>query len=244
MKRGQISLFIIIGILIIVAVGIFFVVRNQISLPEKVPLEVQPIDNAIEECVQQRLLDAVRLVGLQGGFIILPSNYLETEDFGIAYGYYEGTKTLISREKIQEEIDGFVSGAVIYCINEEDFLEFNVSLENAVSNTRIEENAIVSSVRLLVSTSKGSKSFTINREYDAQVEIRLRNIYTIAEEIVNKEIKDPSNIDLDYLSTFEYKVLMVPYSEEIIVYSITDDSQPNEIPYTFRFANKFKKVEK
>ena len=137
MKRGQISLFIIIGILIIVAVGIFFVVRNQISLPEKVPLEVQPIDNAIEECVQQRLLDAVRLVGLQGGFIILPSNYLETEDFGIAYGYYEGTKTLISREKIQEEIDGFVSGAVIYCINEEDFLEFNVSLENAVSNTRI-----------------------------------------------------------------------------------------------------------
>ncbi len=79
-KKGQITIFIIIGILILVASATYIYVKTRIleeELPivipivEKVPIEVQPIKDFIEACVYQVGTEGLILLGQQGGYMDL-----------------------------------------------------------------------------------------------------------------------------------------------------------------------------
>jgi hypothetical protein len=84
-KRGQVALIIIIALVLISGVVSVVVFRDKIgiggggSFPESVD-----IDRELKECFEQRAIDAVRLVGLQGGYVDLPDDFVSTEISNIA----------------------------------------------------------------------------------------------------------------------------------------------------------------
>jgi hypothetical protein len=79
-KRAQVSLFVILGIilLLIVFVVIFLLTRKtqKVSETEAVPLEFKPVSNFVENCIHQKTIEAIKKMGAHGGYIDPTNPYL------------------------------------------------------------------------------------------------------------------------------------------------------------------------
>ena len=71
-KRGQVTIFIIIAIVIIAAVAIFFIFRNTIAPTTQIPQEFQPVYNTFLSCLQNNAQTGISILESQGGYIYLP----------------------------------------------------------------------------------------------------------------------------------------------------------------------------
>ena len=241
-KRGQISIFIILAIVIVAIIVIIIILNNKSSIFNQNSPEILNINSFLEECANQRALDAVRLIGLQGGYVNLPKDYIETNLSNVAYGYYEGEKTLPSKDAIEKEINYYIETTTPYCTDNTNFPDYNITIGNPSSQTKIVDNQVSVTLRLPASISKGTKTYSFEGPYEIQVPIRLGKIYSTAEYIIELEVKNPDNIELTNLSKLDYDITIVPVTDTQIIYIITDNrSETDGIPYSFLFANKFKK---
>ncbi|HLC47099.1 MAG TPA: hypothetical protein VJI75_05205 [Candidatus Nanoarchaeia archaeon] len=76
-KKGQLTAFIIIGLILITVTAIFLYIRQgaterAIEVPEiteSIPSELQPVRSAVEQCINLLGTDAVKLIGIHGGYI-------------------------------------------------------------------------------------------------------------------------------------------------------------------------------
>jgi hypothetical protein len=137
-KRGQITIFVILAILIIAVVAGFFILRDKITFFQPaIPGELTPITNSIQECVQSTLEDGTKLAGLQGGYIIPPSNALETDFSYIAYGYYLGKNTLASKTQIENEIANYIELTLPFCFDASSFQEYRITAQNPTASVKI-----------------------------------------------------------------------------------------------------------
>ena len=82
MKKSQVTVFIIILLMITGFMVIAFLFRENIAKsigPNKIKdVRISQIDGMIEDCFEERVIDAVFLLGLQGGYITLPNDFIET----------------------------------------------------------------------------------------------------------------------------------------------------------------------
>src|SRR3989338_4688615 len=78
MKKAQVTLFIILGILLLIGAVTFFYVRSnviqnpieqELIVPEQVPVEFDPVKVYVENCLQQTAIEGLKILGEQGGFI-------------------------------------------------------------------------------------------------------------------------------------------------------------------------------
>ena len=84
-KRGQISIFIIIGIIILLLGGLVFYLRARAHriegvepIIEDIPTQLHPIKIFIEQCIDRTATDAIILIGESGG-------YTDISEFGITH---------------------------------------------------------------------------------------------------------------------------------------------------------------
>lgn len=244
MKRGQVSIFIIVTIVILISIGIIVVLKNPNlinSTPSSLKTEISLIDSQLDVCLKQRAIDAIRITGLQGGYINLPKDYLITNISNIAYGYYLGKNTLPKKEFIENEISSYIQSSSVYCIDETNFPELNVSKEPSSSTANINKNDISISVKMPVSVTKSNYTFKLDKSYEYKFPIKLGDIINTANSIIQKEIAEPDNIPLSYLAQLKYNILTLK-SDNDLVYAIVDlssESRIDNVSYSFLFANKF-----
>ena len=239
-KKGQVSVFIVIALLIIGVVIIGYAFRERISSvintggsSEGVSSEISEINSAIKTCVKQRAIDAVRLIGLQGGYVNLPDKYLKTNISVIAYGYYDGKNILASKETIEKEISYYVQLTMPYCIGSE-FNDFNITKSEARVSTKINLNSVSVSAKMPVSVAREKNTFFLDRKYEIKKPIRLGSIVDIANNIINKQAGEKGYIPITYLTEFKFDVTFTNYNEDTLIYIITDN-QNNET-YNFMFG--------
>ncbi|MFC1733401.1 hypothetical protein ACFL6I_24135 [candidate division KSB1 bacterium] len=88
-KRGQITLFIIIGVVILSALGLFLYLRGQVAEEEEfVPADIAPIKVFVDKCLEETAKDAILVVSLQGGYYLAPENSLNFLGLKIPYYLY------------------------------------------------------------------------------------------------------------------------------------------------------------
>tara|TARA_Y100000310_G_C20664909_1_gene806938 strand:- start:1757 stop:2488 length:732 start_codon:yes stop_codon:yes gene_type:complete len=238
-KRGQVTIFIIISVVIVGAIVVFFVFKDSIfSIDKKVDPEIEPIHRFAKKCVETTLVDGARSVGLQGGYFELPVNFLDTGQSQIAYGYHQGTNTLASLDIIERQISKYVNLALPICLDESNFPEFEITKKEANSRIKIKDNYISVSVDFPITISKQERIFELKGDYKYKTLIRLGEIHKVSEELIKMEIENQELIDLTYLIESNFDVIILPHGDKTFVYSITDiNSKINNVSYTFRFAN-------
>ena len=86
-KKGQVSVFVIIGILLVLLTGTYLAykyfgieesLRERRQLLSRVPAQFQPVASTLNQCVAKVTADALTLVGSQGGYATLPQDPLPT----------------------------------------------------------------------------------------------------------------------------------------------------------------------
>jgi hypothetical protein len=244
-KLGQVSIFIILLVIIVAGIAMVFVFKNNSTLLKATgsntdSSEITAINNMVEDCVKQRAIDGIRIVGLQGGYVNLPQNYLATNITNIAYGYYIGKNTLATKSTMEKEISYYVEESIPSCI-ESEFNNFNITKQKPVVTTKINPDFVSVLVTMPISASKENNAFTLSKTHNNVISVRLGKMIDVANKIINQEIEEPNYIPLSYLDGVDYNVLVMP-SDNDLVYAIVDvsNNSKNEIvPYSFLFANRF-----
>ncbi|MFH1668484.1 MAG: hypothetical protein ABIA62_01005 [Candidatus Woesearchaeota archaeon] len=77
-RKGQVTIFMIIGIVLLFGSAIIFYIRGQVTqgteggfapIIEEVPLEAQPLKIFVENCLKQKGTSGIERIGLHGGYI-------------------------------------------------------------------------------------------------------------------------------------------------------------------------------
>ena len=137
-KRGQITVFIVLGLLILIVVMYFIFIREKSILgTEEILPELIPVKSYIETCMANLGNDAVTTLGLNGGYLYFPldieanpDSYLSrspTPEFKNPYWWYDGTESIPSISFMEGQLSQYISLNLRDCLN--DFEAFNNSYD-------------------------------------------------------------------------------------------------------------------
>jgi len=113
-KKSQITVFIIIGIIILAVFGIVYFI-NQLAVKQEAPVEISKIEtstqlekavkNYVDNCIKIQTLQGLEIIRLQGGYIDIPSN-VETRILKDPNGEYVSDEGEIKRVVIDLSKEG------------------------------------------------------------------------------------------------------------------------------------------
>lgn len=216
MKKGQLSVFVVVALVIVAGVLIFFLFKDRI-LGGEVSQELAPVFDFYQSCIEQETKSAITLAGAQGGYVEVPdyfpgseyapfSSHLNFLGNPVPFWYYVSGNGLIkeqvpSKNEIENQIARFVEEGIRRC----DFESFNrqgFAVEKGEPEVKVEigETKVNVDVFTDVAVSKGENSAR-KTSYNAELDSKLGKFYRLATEIYDREKKEAffENIAVDVL---------------------------------------------
>jgi len=147
-KRGQVTIYIIVGIVILAVFSMLFFFRNELVRQDfqselnnvVIPEQIKPVKGYIDECIEDTVVRGARVLGSSGGYLEIPeddiprsvvnelSNSLLLGDNEVAYWYYKSAnnldKTQIpTKESMEEDLEEYINENFDFCLDGlEDYL--------------------------------------------------------------------------------------------------------------------------
>ena len=219
-KRGQITIFIIIGILIVISAALVIYLKEQEIIfrpkPPVIPDEAVPINEFVEICIENIGEDATNMVGTTGGYVNIPFELagnpmsfirISPLDRGkMPYWYYQGEKRIPPLEFIELEIADYVTANLKECVlNLEPFQDqYDIKeLGEIYTEVVATEEGITIEVSYPIEISdKLGRKITSFDKFNAHVNYRLKKTYEFAVEIMEEENRNAKleDITIDLLA--------------------------------------------
>lgn len=195
-KRGQTTLFIILGIVIAILVVLFLVLATTDIGPkltqnaEDVMIQV---DEHVTECLDEASDDVITLIGLQGGYLSPPEgSYKLWDDYPVSYLCYNqvGQPTcinrLLTRADMEEQLETAIKNQLQGCVNVYG-IDSGIS---APSDFDLDVNILDDAVAIIldypVSIVKGDQTSSRDN-FEISVDVPLGELYDVAMDVVNTE---------------------------------------------------------
>ncbi len=205
-KRGQITIFIAAGLVLIIAVTLFLYVRNAtiIQEPEVLQPTYIPLKGFVESCLQQNLDNAVTLIGQNGGFIYFPDfinnnadSYLRLspfDEFKNPYWWYDGFNNVPSQAFVEEQVNTYVERNLDSCLN--NFVDFGNELKvtvldekKATAHLNYEDTSVDLNLPLQIESLTGEEPTKISK-FSTSIPVRLKRARDLAESLMTAENTD------------------------------------------------------
>lgn len=206
-KKGQVTFFIIAGIIILIIFILVFVLSYMTTIfrPDRVvPPEMVPLDTMITDCLNTHSKDAITLIGMNGGYLNFPpeiennpDSYISSnpifKDIKTPLWRYRGTTRIPTEEDMQEDLEKYIEKNVKQCINLEVFESlFIIDPKNELS---IDVELLSKGVSVdmnypLEVTNRGTGQQTLLNDFRVIVPSRLKTTYELARKIMNAENND------------------------------------------------------
>ncbi len=126
-KRGQITVFILIGLVLIIIIGLTAYFSQSLYVKKLfLDKDLAPVIEFAETCVKEAAEQGVFLAGMQGGYITLPE-VLDKDPFAslnngfkVPFWYYRYRDYMPSTSDVEYQLVTFVNNQVAGCINNFD----------------------------------------------------------------------------------------------------------------------------
>ena len=202
-KKAQITLFIILGIVILLAVVLFILFRQEIISirpGELIPTEKGKLQNFITACLEQSGGEALTLVGLQGGYIELPASISRdanahvrlSPSLAIPYWAEGSTVRVPPLATIKDQIDTYIEQNVRSCLFDlQPFQETYEILEKSPpqANTEITTNKVTFNLDWNIEIrTKDGQVISELQQHQAESPIKLKKVYDLAAAIIDQEM--------------------------------------------------------
>jgi len=237
-KKGQVAVFIIIGVVIIVAIGASLMLRKAPG--EEVPASMAHIKIFVDQCIKNVGENALMQLGPNGGYLYFESiDALPTYYGRSAYWYMNGYNFAPKNEAVEAQLNRYITENLnSSCLKGFEELHENITLGEINPAVKIMPDKVMFDVECPVMLSDKGTETTISK-FSKDVDVRLGRILDVGRKVVEMEMNDPAAIDLTYLSDLELPVGIHPYSDYALFYSVTDDkSIIGGNAYRLVFANK------
>lgn len=204
-KRGQVTIFIIIAIMIVAITILFFILRERISI-SKIPSSIEPVYNSFLVCLEDDVETGTGVLRSQGGYIYLPefepgsrhmpfSSQLIFLGNPIPYWYYISgnniqKEQIPSKKNMEEQLAEFIENGIRNCVFDE-YYEQGFEIEQGERNARVSimDEKVEVNLAMDLSIKKGEDSALI-REHKIIVNSNLGRLYNSARKIYEKEQKE------------------------------------------------------
>jgi hypothetical protein len=191
MRKGQITAFIIAGILVLVVLGLVLFFWNRPE-PELQSKEAEAVSNFIRLCAEGNARSGIAIMAMQGGRIWLAPPYHEDNLTATSFGLYYGTNTLPSRSEMEKELARYIDASIASCLdNFSAFPGVEASIGKALTTTQISERQVLVRTDLAVSI-EGTKV----KQLPVTIQSDLGLLHSIASAMADDHAAEPDWVSL------------------------------------------------
>lgn len=241
-KRGQITIYIIIAIVLLgIIIGFFAVRRTPAPLPEP----PDSIQSYVDSCLLQSLRESIYLNSLQGGYF-LPANSSVKYLFLYAPLYWENRKANVPTIPMIENQLGFaVQVGVVQCIDDLKFFRekgYNITLENVknVSIKILDKEVSAKVVLPIFVTRVGTVEY---QEFSQRTNFDLLGKYNLVKKAIEWQNQTPDDVPIAQYSKLAYennfKFEIANLKNNIFLYAFIFNETLTNVNYTYVFAGKY-----
>lgn len=230
-KRGQVTVFIILGIVILALIGGVYAVRsgfldvyldsqrNRVLVPE----EIVPVQQYLENCLEDNVVNGLNYLSSQGGYLELDTYRAVSGDtltntlqvypgLRVAYWYYEnldgdGINQMPSESLMEKQLNTFVEIGFRDCIEGLDAFEgegYSISVKDLIKpDIKIEKRFVDAVVRIPVEVKIKGVGSKINRHV-VKYNTRFGDLYEKAKDLFEDDNENLwlENKTLSYIYTY------------------------------------------
>jgi len=211
-KRGQVTIFIILGIIILVVLAWLFFVRgdilDRITTDERadvfVSSQIEPIKELVSECTKEQLVDSIIYVSRSGGYFDPPTgvNYCDEytsnlddclDPFLIAHSYDTGQNRLVTLTKLGIELNDYMS-------DDENFNQLKGCVNAGLDDFESKGLSTTNRDFILGVPEVGEESVYQTVTFDVPLEVRKSDYTATINEViasVNAPLKKVQNVAAD-----------------------------------------------
>jgi hypothetical protein len=243
-KRAQITLFIILAIMIVLVIfGVYFWVNRDGVSSGGIDVAglsgAERMDYELAVCINEYLPLAVQLLSLRGGAIENIGESIIT-DLGEINILYDGeTPAYVTSASIQSEISSFLEVTLGSCLDDDAYTQLNFSTRSIFAETIISQDKVISLADIILDIQEKDKNEVLTIPLTSEISIHTLPMSQTANEILRIHDRDPTQIDITFLSSLPYDITFLPWEDSYIIFIITDEnSKINEVPVSFMFGVK------
>jgi hypothetical protein len=261
-NKSQVTIFVILGILIVATVVSVFVFKDYFIKNDfereanklKLNDEVLPIYNYFRDCISDVTYDGIKIMASQGGYLEIPdynypinpllpfSNKLNLFDDGgleVPYWFYETSNGIQTVQipfvsEMQNSLNSYIKSGVIACANNFTvFEEYNVrGFDNLNVITNIDNNNVYVKV---------SSDMTVSHQ---GVEQQMNNVYVVLDTDFGKLYNEARDIfdELYYGNFTEEKTVDMLVLYDQLPFSFTEFSCDRKIWSKSDVMNDFRRI--
>ncbi len=204
-KHSQVTIFIIIAIVIIAAIGILFYFKSD-NENKQIPVEFEPVYNSFLYCLEDNAKTGIDLIETQGGYIYLPefesgseympfSSQLNFLGNPIPYWYYVSGNN-IQKEQVptktdmENELIKFLEEKIHNCLFDFYYEQgFQIVQGIPTAEVKIYDKKVETILNMDLSISKDDENIFI-REHNFIVDSNLGKLYDSARKVYDKEKRE------------------------------------------------------
>ena len=247
-KRGQATLLITLGIIIIILLSLIFYFRSSFISPPKIEdlqKETDCPQRVVTDCIGKVAPDYIELLGKQGGYLTTPQDTFRlfngTRVSILCYnilGRDECINRMLTKEEMERQLENSLNFALQSCINVQNCRRFGQGYsiqtsKNPKTDVNIENDKVIVKVNYPVTLlSRTGAQLTI-QDFSASLDYPLGRLYdTAVNEIIDTEAEFGNFEQLLYMIAHKGQILIdlkKPYPDKLYIL------RTNNNPFKFQF---------
>jgi len=249
-KRGQVTVFIIIGIILLAIVALFFFLRGEM-LTEEIEQEIEYTDTGsvqlfVDGCLDSTLRNAIFQVAQFGGHYPLPELSTQNAYVNTAFYYYLGDLYLPTEQQVADSIANYIDENVVECTNFSYFTGMEITTGTPSTSVILRDESITASLNYPIKIVPKEGLETDISNFEATADTRLFQLYEIAKNITTTQEEFGEMICISCLALLgaqnNLEVLTVD-GDEGTLFAIFDlESEiygPEDEDLSFRIVHKY-----
>jgi hypothetical protein len=241
-KRGQLTLFVFMGIVIVISIFLYYFLNDSKSSLIISP-EINPVYESVNFCLSDVTKSSIYEISFNGGYFNLPN---ESNDLSLPY-YFKDKKNLMpSKEVVESEISNYVREMGMICIKKELFnlQKYDVTYEEMNVETKIlEDDTVEINILFPFNVYYNENTYRIDKNYNYVYNERLFTIYSFVESIIKEHEIEPRAVCINCLGEDALEknlfVDMWSFDDTEVIYYVSDVSKENSKPLTYFFVIKY-----
>jgi hypothetical protein len=241
-KRGQLTVFMIMGIAILLVVLILIYIYGGLAKVDAKPKVsgLKDIEDFANYCLAQNAREGLVLLGKQGGYLPLINPFFT--QLNTSYLYYSGRNYVPDISAVEGRLARYVETKIKECLDsgksefEKKAIRITQVSEPAAS-VIIAEKDVVFMLNWSLKAEQRTETFAVDNFADTE-KLRLKEILSAAGKLVQSEIDNNGLFDLDAI-TEELNIMFFPYGPQSTLVTVIQDHDylVGTLPYRFVFAH-------
>ncbi len=257
MRTGQISIFILLGLLIMLVVG-FFVFYAVVQLPllgKEAPI-VASVRTLVSYCLETQLNDAISFIALHGGYFEKPAfvveGFFNQDNFtGIPYYFLDDNEIAPSEEDVEQQLALSLYSKIDACTNISGTpYKLSFSSEKSYVTTFFTQTTVEATVTFPLQIQTEDSVYTIDT-FSLSVPSNLFKLYSAARSITKEQSSHPDVLCITCLSELAtaeelylgmVEIQKYPYYSILYVLNDRDTTHETVQHLSFYFGHGFLQV--